>query len=74
MIQSCSSKHAQQICVIFGLETKKPLKILIPWKSGQENLADYFTKHHYVKHHKMVRLIYLQTDKAPHTVPLVLLK
>ena len=39
-----------------------------------KNLADDFTKHHFVKHHKRVRPIYLQTYKTPRTVPLVLLK
>ena len=39
-----------------------------------KNLSAYFTKHHYVKHHKNVRPIYLQTDKIPRIVPLVLLK
>ena len=53
----------------------KTLKnFLIVWKSGQENLAEYFTKNHSVKHHKRVHHIYLQTDKTPRTVALVLLK
>ena len=47
---------------------------LIAWKSGQENLAEYFTKHNYEKHHKRVRPIYLRLDKTPRSVPLVLLK
>ena len=46
---------------------------LIAWKARQENLAEYFTKRHSVKHHKRVRPIYLQTYKTPWTVPLVLL-
>ena len=46
----------------------------IAWKSGQENIEDYFTKHHHVKHHKRVRPIYIQTEKTPRTVLLVLLK
>ena len=50
------------------------LKIfLIAWKAGQENLSDYFTKHHSIKQHKRVRPIYLQTDKMSQTLPTVLL-
>ena len=39
-----------------------------------KNLADDFTKHHFVKHQKMVRPIYLQTYKTPIKDRLVLLK
>ena len=42
---------------------------LIAWKSGEENLAEYF-----IKHHKRVRTIHMQTDKTPRKVPLVILK
>jgi hypothetical protein len=31
----------------------------IHWKSGKENLADYFTKHHSPAHHRQVRSTYL---------------
>jgi hypothetical protein len=30
----------------------------IHWRSGQENLADYFTKHHPVAHHRAIRKVY----------------
>ncbi len=30
----------------------------IHWLSGQENLADYFTKHHPVAHHRAIRKVY----------------
>ena len=33
------------------------------WKKGEENLADYFTKHHSPAHHKRMRPIYLQYIK-----------
>ena len=39
-------------------------KTLIAWESGQENFADYFTKHH-----KRVRPIYLHTDKKTMNSP-----
>ena len=29
------------------------------WAPGEENLADYFTKHHPTSHHRDVRPIYL---------------
>ena len=51
----------------------KTYKNLNECKEVQENLADYFTKYHYIKHHKMVRPIYLQAYKMPGTVLLVLL-
>ena len=53
----------------------KTLKnFLIAWKAGQENITESFTKHHSKKHHKRVRPVYIQTDKMPRPVPLVLLK
>lgn len=33
----------------------------IHWKPGQDNLADYFTKHHPASHHRSMRPIYLHT-------------
>ena len=35
----------------------------LTWKTGAENLADYFTKHHSPAHHKKMRPIYLQIIK-----------
>ena len=58
----------------FGFVTKNPLKIIIAWKEGQENPSDYFMKHNSAKHHKHACLIYLQTDKTPQLVPLILIK
>ena len=59
----------------FWIRDQKTLtKFLIVWKSRQENPADYFTRHYYVKHHKMVCSIYLLTDKTPRIVIFVLLK
>ena len=29
------------------------------WKPGEENLADYFTKHHNLAHHQKMRPLYL---------------
>ena len=55
-------------------DQKTLIFFLIARKVGQENLADYFTKHNYVKLHKRVCSIYLQTYKIPRTVPLILLK
>jgi hypothetical protein len=31
----------------------------IHWKPGCDNLADYFTKHHPVRHHKEMRYVFL---------------
>ena len=37
------------------------------WEPGLNNLADYPTKHHSGKHHKMLRSIYLSRDDSPTT-------
>jgi hypothetical protein len=36
---------------------------------GQENLADYFTKHFHAKHHQAVRQWYLYAPGAPRRLP-----
>ena len=37
----------------------------VKWSPGQENLADYASKHHDEKHHKTVRPLYLHDPKSP---------
>ena len=37
----------------------------VKWHPGQENLADYVSKHHDAKHHKTVRPLYLHDPKSP---------
>ena len=47
----------------------KQKQFILYWKPGQENLADYPTKHHSGRHHKKVRPIYLYEGKmSPVTV------
>ena len=36
----------------------------IQWHPGQENLADYTSKHHDSKHHQVVRPWYIQEDNS----------
>ncbi len=36
----------------------------IHWKKGQDNLADYHTKHHPASHHRQMRPIYLHEEQA----------
>ena len=38
------------------------------WEPGLNNLADYPTKHHSGKHHKILRSIYLSKEDSPTTV------
>ena len=38
------------------------------WEPGLNNLADYPTKHHSGKHHRMLRSIYLYEKDSPTTV------
>jgi hypothetical protein len=35
------------------------------WGPGYQNLADYFTKHHSLAHHKRMREIYIHADEQP---------
>jgi hypothetical protein len=39
------------------------------WHPGQENLADYQSKHHIGSHHVVVRLWYLHTENSPIVLP-----
>jgi hypothetical protein len=39
------------------------------WYPGQENLADYQSKHHPGAHHKAVRSYYLHEDNSPLELP-----
>jgi hypothetical protein len=41
----------------------------VKWHPGQENLADYQSKHHPGAHHTAVRLWYLHTDNSPLVLP-----
>ena len=41
----------------------------IQWNPGQENIADYTSKHHDSKHHQVVRPWYIQEDKSPRVLP-----
>ena len=41
----------------------------VTWHPGQENLADYFTKHFDAKHHQAVRPWYLLMHNSPRILP-----
>jgi hypothetical protein len=41
----------------------------VTWHPGQENLADYFTKHFEARHHQAVRPWYLQMHNSPRILP-----
>jgi len=41
----------------------------VTWHPGQENLADYFTKHFDSRHHQLVRPYYLHMHNSPTTLP-----
>jgi len=52
--------------------TKNQVKIgnfNVTWHPGQENLADYFTKHFDAWHHQLVRSYYLHMHNSPATLP-----
>eukprot|EP00957_Ditylum_brightwellii_P051762 3925735-Ditylum_brightwellii.AAC.1 len=39
------------------------------WRPGQENLADYCTKHHPTVHHQCICPYYVHTPKSPRYLP-----
>ena len=41
----------------------------VQWHPGQENLADYFTKHFEGRHHQEVRPLYLHMNNSPNFLP-----
>ncbi len=41
----------------------------VKWHPGQENLADYQSKHHPGAHHQAVRPLYLHTKYSPSVLP-----
>ena len=41
----------------------------IQWHTGQENIADYTSKHHDTKHHQVVRPCYIQDDNSLRILP-----
>ncbi len=41
----------------------------LSWQPGQENLADYQSKHHVGSHHIAVRLWYLHMANPPRVLP-----
>jgi hypothetical protein len=41
----------------------------LSWQPGQENLADYQSKHHIQSHHVAVRPGYLDTENSPRILP-----
>ena len=41
----------------------------IEWNPGQENLTDYTSKQHDIKHHQIVRPWYIQDDNSPCVLP-----
>ena len=54
----------------FWIGDKKAQNIYgISWHPGQENLADYQSKHHTGAHHKNVRPWYLHQENSPRYLP-----
>jgi hypothetical protein len=51
-----------------GDQVKRQL-FKVHWHPGQENLANYFTKHFDAKHHQAVRQWYLHAPGAPPCLP-----
>ena len=44
-------------------------QFIIYWRKGEENLADYFTKHHPPSHHRVMRSTYLHPSEGTPTLP-----
>ena len=39
-------------------------QFIVYWSKGQDNLADYFTKHHPATHHRVMRPVYLHVPES----------
>ena len=63
-----------EYAIFLDLWSRNAKTFLIAWKAGHENIANYLMKHHSAKHRKYVGLIYLQINKTPRSVPIILLK
>jgi hypothetical protein len=66
--QSNNAGPKQSTCDSTGsaIESSKA-NLIIHWRAGKDNLADYFTKHHSPAHHKLMRLRYLLEFHKPTT-------
>jgi hypothetical protein len=52
------------MCFYWVRDRARQNHFLVYWKSGRENLGDYFTKHHPPAHHQTMRSTYLQVAQA----------
>ena len=70
MTMSRSNGHDLWKCNFFGVTDQVSNGTFsIQWHPGQENLADYFTKHFESKHHQEVRPWYLHMHNSPRFLP-----
>ena len=49
--------------ILLGQRQKKTKLFHILWEEGKKNLADYFTKHHPIWHHRTMRPIYVKAKQ-----------
>jgi hypothetical protein len=66
--KQCSRSIEMQFFWVKGQAVKCNM-FNVRWHPGQENLADYFTKHFDTQHHTAVRQSYLQTKASPIVLP-----
>ena len=59
--ESVKQKHSKAMDMRFHFikDQVKQKNFTVEWRPGQENKADYFTKHHLAPHHKKMRSKYL---------------
>ena len=60
--QRSRSMEMRYFYVVDQVDNKQ---FVVEWYPGQENLADYTSKHHEAKHHREVRPIYLHEKNSP---------
>jgi hypothetical protein len=62
-----TQKHTKtmDMCFYWIKDRVKQCQFYVYWGPGFQNLADYFTKHHWPAHHKRMREIYIHADKQP---------
>ena len=60
--------RSMEMQYFYSCDQVKRKQFDVQYHPGQENLADYNSKHHEAKHHRDVRPIYLHMENSPHTL------
>lgn len=61
--------HAMEMRFFWATDQVNQGYFDVRWHPGQENLADYTSKHHSAKHHQRVRPYYVHMHTSPQYLP-----